>query len=303
MTVTATEGITANMRIQLLNGGLGNQLFQYLFLRCGEIACPNENWYFDDSWFFRVKQHNGYELERVFGLKPNLLSNYFDRDVWEEIIRLERAGIGLPQTILNMGLPLTLVADMNDFMPFSGEIIQVKHQAFCPEILHFSNQNVYYHGYWDSKSWFEPYKDSLLSELSFPELTGSKNLRYADMIRGCLSVGVHIRRGDFVKIGWALPVDFYMTSCKKVLDMYSDAHFFVFSDDPAWCRANAEKLGLNLALQTTYVSGNVEGNNYIDMQLLSLCRGLIMSNSSFCYFAALLSKNKQFYINPSSWEL
>ena len=70
-----------------------------------------------------------------------------------------------------------------------------------------------------------------------------------------------------------------------------------------WCKENESKLGLNLSGQTVYVEGNVDGKNYIDLQLLSMCQGMIMSNSSFCYLAALMDRQLQFFINPTQREV
>lgn len=61
------------MRIVLFNGGLGNQLFQYIFSKVIE-KYSREECILDDSEFFVAKEHNGYELEKVFGIKANLLS-------------------------------------------------------------------------------------------------------------------------------------------------------------------------------------------------------------------------------------
>lgn len=292
------------MKIQLLNGGLGNQLFQYIFLRFAERFCPDELWYFDDSAFFISNQHNGYELEKIWGIKANLLSNYFDPDVWEEIIRLRKAGTTLPQIFLDMGLPLSMVAETSDYS-FNGRVMQVPTNEFHPEIttLTDGNNNLYYHGYWINKHWFAQYREENWEELAFPALTDAKNLRYADEINNCLSVGVHIRRGDFVTIGWALPDSYYRSACRSILDVRPESHFFVFTDDIDWCKTNEEALGLNLAPNIVYVSGNGCGKNYIDAQLLSMCRGIIMSNSSFCYFATLMNKNLQFWVNPTRREV
>ena len=58
------------MRIQYFNGGLANQVFQYIFYRYGQLTTGHpEEWFLDDSFFFFKHQHNGYELEKVFGLK------------------------------------------------------------------------------------------------------------------------------------------------------------------------------------------------------------------------------------------
>lgn len=292
------------MRIQLLNGGLGNQLFQYIFVRFAERYCPDEVWYFDDTAFFISDQHNGYELEKIWGLKANLLSNYFDPDVWEEIIRLRKEGTTLPQIFLDMGLPLSMVAETSDYS-FNGRILQVPANEFHPEIatLKDGDNNLYYHGYWINKHWFAQYREENWAELAFPPLPDQRNLQYAEEINNCLSVGVHIRRGDFITLGWALPEGYYQSACKSIAEKCPEARFFVFTDDVEWCKANEDTLGLNRLPHTVYVSGNGHGKNYIDAQLLSMCQGIIMSNSSFCYFATLMDKNLKFWVNPTAREV
>ena len=62
------------MKIQFLNGGLANQVFQYIFVRYAELSHPGcAPWFIDDSFFFVNNVHNGYELERVFNINANLL--------------------------------------------------------------------------------------------------------------------------------------------------------------------------------------------------------------------------------------
>lgn len=40
------------MKIQYLNGGLANQVFQYIFVRYAELTYPDCGpWIFDDSFF------------------------------------------------------------------------------------------------------------------------------------------------------------------------------------------------------------------------------------------------------------
>lgn len=292
------------MRIQLLNGGLGNQVFQYIFARFAERYHPGETWYLDDSTFFFFEQHNGYELQKVFpNIKVNLLSNYFDQDVWQEIIRLRKEEkLSLPQIFLNMGTPLDMIAETSDYS-FTGRVVMVPANEFHPEITTFAEPNLYYHGYWINKQWFSTYKEEMMEELEFPELTDSKNIHYAKQITNSLSVGIHIRRGDFVNVGWALPPEYYQANCKNILKTYPDATFFVVTDDAVWCQEHEQELGLNLAHDTVYITGNMHGKNYIDMQLLSMCKGMILSNSSFCYLAALLDRNLRFWVNPTGREI
>ena len=294
------------MRIQFLNGGLANQVFQYIFVRFAELYQPTEQWYFDDSFFWVNQVHNGYELEKVFGIKANLLSQYFDEDVWEEVITRKKNGISLPQTFLDMGIPISMLAETTNyskFNPFSGEVIRIGANEFHPEVTKIARENLYYHGYWINKQWLESYHDIICRELQFPIIEDERNTENANRIKNSLSVGIHVRRGDFVKLGYDIPLYYYKDSCKQFLNEYPMADFFVFSDDIEWCKQNDAGMGLNLASKTTYVSGNMEGNNYRDLQLLSMCRGMIMSNSSFCYLAALLDHNLDFFINPTKREI
>ena len=91
------------MKIVFLNGGLANQAFQYLFFRYAELTDSSEEWLLDDSFFFTNEVHNGYELDRVFGVRPRLISEHFDRDVWEYMIGLKKRGKSIPQIFLDNG--------------------------------------------------------------------------------------------------------------------------------------------------------------------------------------------------------
>ena len=80
------------MKIQFLNGGLANQAFQYIFARHYELSQSGDIMYLDDSYFAIHTVHNGYELERVFGIKAHMLSECFDKAVWEFILEEKKKG-------------------------------------------------------------------------------------------------------------------------------------------------------------------------------------------------------------------
>ena len=91
------------MKIQFLNGGLANQAFQYIFARHYELSHPGDTMYMDDSYLALNTVHNGYELEKVFGIRPNLLSRHFDDDIWQEFIRNKENGISIAQSFMDLG--------------------------------------------------------------------------------------------------------------------------------------------------------------------------------------------------------
>lgn len=294
------------MKIQFLNGGLANQVFQYIFYRFGQLYHPTDNWFLDDSFFYTTEKHNGYELEKVFGLKPKLISQIFDEETWNEIMNFRKQGYDIPTIFTESGTKIDLKISECKFPyshPFTGPELELNCNGFEPGITKIDGLNIYYHGYWINKYWFDSYKDIFLKELQFPKISDVKNIEYYNMIKDTNSVGIHIRRGDFVDIGMAIGNDYYMNSCREFVNNKPNLTFFVFSDDIDWCKKNADDLGLNLAKETVYVEGNINGKNYIDLQLMTYCKNLLMSNSSFSYLAALLNQNLESYMNPTAREV
>lgn len=91
------------MKIQFLNGGLANQAFQYIFARHYELSHPGQIMYLDDTYFALHTVHNGYELEKVFGIQAHMLSQCFDDEVWNFILEERREGKSVPRILCENG--------------------------------------------------------------------------------------------------------------------------------------------------------------------------------------------------------
>lgn len=150
------------MKIQFSNGGLTNQAFQYIFARHYELSHPGQTMYLDDTYFALHTVHNGYELEKVFGIQAHMLSQCFDDEVWSFILEERRAGKSVPRILCENGIETYMISDVGDlcqsFNPFTGKIFRVPGDKFIPEVYD-AEGDVYYHGYWISKGWFEKYKE------------------------------------------------------------------------------------------------------------------------------------------------
>lgn len=297
------------MKIQFLNGGLANQTFQYIFARYYELSHPGQIMYLDDSYFALHTVHNGYELERVYrGVKPHMLSECFDGDVWEYMLEERRNGKSIPQIFCENGMETSMIAESKSyeqFNPFAGRIWEIPVNQYYPEILEFAEtEHVYYHGYWINRDFFWTFRENFLEELRFPEIKEEKNCSYQKEILNTDSVSIHIRRGDYVSCGLEQPAESIAENVKLFQEQSgSNWHLFVFSDDIPWCKRQEQALGFTKFSAITYVEGNDSGKNYIDMQLMSQCKAMIMSNSSFCYLAALLNRRAEQVLNPTKWKL
>lgn len=287
------------MKIEFLNGGLANQAFQYIFARYYALSHPGEVMYLDDSYFALHTVHNGYELEKVFGIKAPMLSECFSEDVWAFILEEKKKGKSVPQILTENGIEIQMMSEIGEeyqrFNPFHGVVHTVEANKYHPEILDLPG-NIYYHGYWLDVNWFKAYKDVFRQEFSFPEITDEKNLEYARQIRETNSVSIHVRRGDYITMGWALSPAQHRKKIEKFLEkVFGEWHLFVFSDDIPWCKEHAEEMGFGGFARTTYVEGNMHGKNYLDLQLMSQCKKMIPSNSAFGELGVLLNKRLEWW--------
>ena len=310
------------MKLVMIDGGLGNQVFQYIFYRYLQEAGESDV-YIDDRFFsvhtseYYTNEYKGYELKRVFGLTPSLLSEHFDKDVWQEILETTKSNNKLHFIDLMRanGIQLRVVSEANfiatykeliakafpetPIQSYEGPFKSVVANAYHPDIVKLEG-NVYYHGYWINGNYFKKIRDIIIEELAFPDFDDDKNKEMAEKLQREKSVVMHVRRGDFVKFGWAMDSTFYDYATIAIRLRMPKPNIYVFSDDLEWCRENRNLLGLTENVNAEFVEGNTGDNAFRDMQLMSLCKIMIISNSSFSYLAALLNKNPdKIVLNPT----
>ena len=126
------------MNIQFLNGGLAIQAFHYIYARYYELSHPGDCMYMDDTYFALHTVHNGYELEKVFEIRPHMLSECFDEKVWNFILEERKSGKSVPQIFLENKIDiqmLTEVGTYETFNPFCGTVLGIPSNGYHPEIL------------------------------------------------------------------------------------------------------------------------------------------------------------------------
>lgn len=105
------------------------------------------------------------------------------------------------------------------------------------------------------------------------------------------TICVHVRRGDFIydPINFPTqPVSYYM-SCLESLD-YKNKRVVFCSDDIGWCKDNfkfGEYRGSTSAISDIYFGAN--------------CESVVMSNSTFSFWMAYLSKHDRQIYFPLNW--
>ena len=141
--------------------------------------------------------------------------------------------------------------------------------------------SVHLHGYFQSLKYFEDHKDEFISELKLKPLDDE----FIDSDSWC----VHVRRGDYLQhshIHLVCGTDYFLQNMKD-LDKIN-----VFTDSLPQVQGEFGNIRCN------YIQSNSELS---DLYLMSQHRNMILSNSSFSWWASFLGKPKETIIVPKIW--
>lgn len=269
----------------MLQGGLGNQLFQYACAKMLQIELKSD----EKIRIYRGAYKND-EL-RDFSLSNlKLIDNIkIEEDYFPQYIdEYHNLKFRILRKVLNNKILFSVYRRKNAYFWFDS--------AYQKIDIYDKNRDVYISGYWQSPDYFKNIRKILIEEIKPLKISAELDLFYYDKINDSeKSVCIHIRRGDFVKLKkhFVCTPKYYHDSIKIIQEKVINARFFVFSDDMSWVKDN-----IILPENTIYVEG--VSNDCIEMYLMSLCENFIISNSSFSWWAQYLSDAK-IIIAPERW--
>lgn len=141
-------------------------------------------------------------------------------------------------------------------------------------------------GFWQNTVYFDKYILDLKRQFQPNyELHESVSLLHLK-VTSCESVGVHIRRGDFVGLGWDKGVDYYLKGMAWVKEKKPEVRFFIVTDDKQWAREQFSNRD-----DITIIDINTSTCDIDEFFLLSSCKHQIISESTFGWWAAYLNTN------------
>ena len=272
------------MNIVQIHSGLGNQMFQYAFLmdlRENGLQCKA-----DISVFDYRPSHNGYELDRVFMIDER----YATKDECNRLADVSKAFF--PYMRRKLGFTLKR----------QGTVINEPDPAEGIQLNLLKRDECYFIGYWQSERYFADIKPKIRSCFRFRQPLSLAAQQTAQQIAGTMSVGVHIRRGDYLKKRRQAEFDicgnaYYTHAVSYMQQQLGDCRFFVFSDDEQFDRQH-----ISFPADTVFVSPSRGEQAWQDMQLMSMCKHNIIANSSFSWWAAWLNSNTdKIIVAPHIW--
>lgn len=254
------------MKRIVISGGLGNQMFQYAFALA--LREKYDNVILDISLYNYARMHNGYELERVFGIKESLINK--------------------------KGLYLLLLRFLLKFNPLNI----VNYDQISYDKNNLDTYSLYYYGCWLSEKYFKHVEHQIRNVYTFTIKDEITNGIAQEMISKN-SISIHIRRGDYKNAGIPLlGSDYYRRAIEYMKMKVKSSFFYVFTDDEDEGRELVETLAVPFKL----INCNKGDNSYKDMFLMSKCKHNIIANSSFSWWGAWLNENEEkIVIAPSYW--
>lgn len=282
------------MKIVNITGGLGNQMFQYAFAMALKDRYPDEKVFIDiqhyNTLFFKkykgINLHNGFEINEIFPNAELPIARPVD---------LMRLSYWIPNYVLSRLGRKLLPWRRTEYVSSYASNYSYDKNAFERK------GSCYYEGYWQCVRYYKKIKDKIIDVFSHPT-PDEYNLKLTKQIEKCNSVGIHVRRGDYLnepEFSGICDVDYYSKSIDDIKRHSDNPVFYIFSNDLAWCKENI--IPLIEGYTYVFVSENKGKKSCWDMFLMTYCKHLIIANSSFSWWGAYLNKNAARIYAPYPW--
>jgi hypothetical protein len=266
------------MKIVKFLGGLGNQMFQYAFYLSLQQYFNNVK--ADLTGFEAYDLHQGYELEKVFGIQVKHASPFELR-----LFQPERRDWTSRKLKRLFGTKYAFYLEKEEF-------------SFDPQIFEAQSSR-YYWGYWQHFQYQEKITNLLRQEFQFKDNPEGENVWVKQKALMLNSISLHVRRGDYLDndlLGNVCDLNYYQKSIAIMNKKIQHPLYIVFSNDIPWCQ---KFLPIQEAI---FVDWNMGENSYKDMQLMAFCKHHIIANSSFSWWGAWLNPDPgKLVISPKKW--
>lgn len=255
------------MKIIEYHGGLGNQIFEYVYYQYLKTLFPNEK-FFSYCPKKAVRVHYGLEINK-----------WFDVEL----------------------APSSSFTNLIGFLSYYGIRILKRLKIRLPWVsddFHMSDNKLYHEGWYQNKKYFV--------KVGGPEFKkkmdiGEENQSILNLMLSTNSVSIHIRRGDYLErknmesVGGICTKEYYMKAINVIKEKVESPIFLFFSDDPLFVEQNFRLPNMII------VKNNTGNKSFFDMYLMAHAQNMILANSTFSCWAAYLNKNAKNIIAPNNW--
>ena len=270
------------MIVVKIQGGIGNQLFQFALALSLKKRYPKKKVTLDTSFY------NYQEISITY------------RQLYLDAFAINEFKIDSNNGIRKSNIFFKIKTRLISFRKRNTIIEKTK--CYDPCVLQVKNPS-YIIGYFQSYKYFETIDNDLRKQLILKRKLSIESEFYKNLILSKpISISIHIRRSDYLTkyktIYHQLSIDYYKSAITLMKDKLAKLpiYVFVFSDDLNWCKEN-----LVLHDEIIFIE-NSNKPDYEDLFLMSYCSHNIIANSTYSWWGAWLNGNSnKIIVAPSQW--
>jgi hypothetical protein len=172
-------------------------------------------------------------------------------------------------------------------------VVQERFFHFDEELFKLCPDHVSLQGYFQTEKYFKHIEDEIREDFTFKDEVLKPCKEMISSVEN--PIALHVRRTDYITNSenhFNLSLEYYENALSY---FQKNRNVIVFSDDPTWC-SQQELFSDDRFL----ISENTD--NRVDLCLMTLCDDFIIANSSYSWWGAWLSSNKnKKVIAPDQW--
>lgn len=257
------------MLIIRMQGGLGNQLYEYSMYE--KLKSLGKEVYLDKT---------DYTDKAKFRDKRELELEYFDCFSYELCTEKQREKLVDDKRTFWARVRRKVLGDYSKILRENTD--------YMPEV--FDADDKYLIGWWNCEKYYEDIIPMLQKKIVFPKRYNRQTKDLLEKLEGKKNtVSIHIRLGDYVEkssmYGNICTDAYYQAAIAYIEENIENPEIYLFSDDPGQA---AKMLG---NMQVTVVDWNVGKDSMYDMLIQSKCAHNICANSTFSMWGARLNTN------------
>ncbi|WP_051212665.1 alpha-1,2-fucosyltransferase [Butyrivibrio fibrisolvens] len=264
-----------------LNGGLGNQMFQYaLYLKLKSLG---KEVFIDDE--ILVNKLNNVKALKIFDVFD------LEYDLCDKKTRDKMADVSID----------VLSRLRRKYFGKRSHAGTYYHEDDLDNNYHadvLSLDDKYLEGNWQSEKYFEDIREIILKNYSF-NISDTKLNNLCNEIGNCNSVSIHIRRGDYLGNSLYESIcteTYYEKAIEYFKEHVNNPVFFIFSDDIEYAKKQYQ------GEEFVVIEGFYGNRSHYDMYLMSKCKYNIVANSSFSWWGAWLNVySEKIVLCPEKW--
>ena len=274
-----------------LKGGLGNQMFQYAFVRGLQEKYGVENVSLDDSFY----KNAGKVKVTQYGNSIDDFNVRYRKATREDIQRVCYFRHDQTPMTLRYRVPMALEMLLNKNY-FHVRDFKYKDPR---ELLKYQ----YLDGSWQSWKYLEGIEELLRKEFTRKTEVSKTLDEQIAKVQKEESVFIGIRRGDYIinqanrTLYGFMSQNYYNTGIQLIKEKHPDSIFYVMSDDVGWVKEN---IAFNCPV--VYREDDMIGSASEELVFMSSCKHAIIPNSTFHWWGAWLINNPdKIVVAPSQW--